>query len=443
MIRRAGAIALAALFALSGLLSVPVLARAAPEEDTLLITPVTQGLFRLPQTGVTLDIGYATVPAPARLVVSCAAGVCTLRATRADGVPLERFEMPVIATIPAPTGAQIALVGWPGPLDASPTTAPSPGSADGDRWLVVFDAHGLYALPAWAPLPDQIVTLGPLEHFAPDLLDPLPDFGPLRYEAALPAQRAILRRETTGDQTTTITLPTAAHAARYRDRFVPEDLSNPGGFMLLGMAAGSELPDLVRALRATLPHDPDLPAPGMLGAPLRLALPFDCTLDWVVSWGYHHSTPQNRFAVDFAALGPNGAQGQPVYAAHAGTVALKWYGTPDHAIDVGLSARVTAPDGITSTIYGHLDPAGTSAVWGLDVATLPAFTRVTVGDTDQGQVIGAVGRTGYATGPHIHFALWAWDQSLYRPVPFGPLSDFARGLTIPGGARHDCDQYFP
>ncbi len=342
MIRRAGAIALV----LATLLAFTP-ARAAPEDDTLLITPVTQGVFRLPQTGVTLDIGYATVTSPTRLEVSCTAGACTLRATSADGVPLERFEMPVIATLPVQDGSQIALVGWPGMLDLSPATAPLPVSPDGDRWLVVFDAHGLYALPAWAPLPGQTVYLGPLEHFAPDMLDPLPDSGPLRYEAAPPIQRAILRHEITGDQTTTLTLPTAARAARYRDRFVPEDLGNPGGFLLLGMAAGRDLPDLAIALRATLPDDPDLPAPGQLGAPLRLALPFDCTLDWVVSWGYHHSTPQNRFAVDFAAVGPNGAQGQPVYAAHVGTVALKWYGTPDHLIDVGLSARVTAPDGIT------------------------------------------------------------------------------------------------
>ena len=93
--------------------------------------------------------------------------------------------------------------------------------------------------------------------------------------------------------------------------------------------------------------------------PINLILPFDCAQDWIVSWGYHHSTPQNRFAVDFATTVP----AQPVYAAHAGTVYLKPYGTPDHLIDIGIAARVIAADGITSTVYGHLDADETFALW--------------------------------------------------------------------------------
>jgi murein DD-endopeptidase MepM/ murein hydrolase activator NlpD len=168
-------------------------------------------------------------------------------------------------------------------------------------------------------------------------------------------------------------------------------------------------------------------------------LPFDCAENWVVSWGYHHSTPQNRFAVDFAAETPLGTQGQPVYAAHAGTVYLKRYGTPEHLIDVGLSARVIAADGITSTIYGHLDPPGTFALW--NEKSLPDFEWIEVGSAAQGEMIGVAGRTGYATGAHIHFALWSWDQSLYQPVPLGPLGEFVRGLRIPIHARRGCDVY--
>jgi murein DD-endopeptidase MepM/ murein hydrolase activator NlpD len=52
-----------------------------------------------------------------------------------------------------------------------------------------------------------------------------------------------------------------------------------------------------------------------------------------------------------------------------------------------------------------------------------------------------MGRSGYATGPHVHFALWSWDQSLYQPVPLGPLTHFERGVTIPAGPREGCDRY--
>ena len=100
----------------------------------------------------------------------------------------------------------------------------------------------------------------------------------------------------------------------------------------------------------------------------------------MVSWGYHHSTPQNRFAVDFAT----GAPEQPVYAAHAGTVYLKRYGTPDHLIDIGIAARVVADDGITSTVYGHLDEAATLALWRLAADVLPDFEWIEVGQAAAG-----------------------------------------------------------
>ncbi len=406
----------------------------SPAQDTLLVTPLTQGVFDLAQTGVTLEIAYATVTDPAHLIVTRQGAAVRIDAT-SQGAPLARFEMPLIVTTGGESAAQV--VGWPG-LVGDPA-AGAGDSVDAGRWLIVFDAHGIYAQPAWAALPDAILYLGPLEHYAPDLIAHDLTWGTLAYSAAPPIERSILRSDSSGS----LPLPTAARSARYRDRFVPEDLNNPGGLMLLGWADTRDLPDVARALRATIPADPDIPAPGEARAPISLILPFDCSQDWTISWGYHHSTPQNRFAVDFAALAPNGTAGQPVYAAHAGAVSLKRYGTPDHMIDVGLSARVIAADGVTSTVYGHLNPPETFALWGLEPDALPDFEWVAVGQAAQGQVIGVAGRTGYATGPHVHFALWSWDQSLYQPVPLGPLADFPRGLLIPGARRGGCDRYTP
>jgi murein DD-endopeptidase MepM/ murein hydrolase activator NlpD len=396
----------------------------AQARDTLLITPTTQGTFRLPDSGITLEIAYATVNTPAHLTITRDSARYTITATGADGAALQRFEMPLIVQ---PDGGAPRLIGWPQTLDPAAWDEALP-------WLVVFDAHGLYALPTSGPAPDAILYLGPLEHFAPDLIESDLTVRGATYAASDPAERAILQTAPGG---IVIALPTAARAERYRDRFIPEDLKNPGGFALLGWTTADALPDLARALRATIPNDPDLPAPGVPQSPINLILPFDCTQDWIVSWGYHHATPQNRFAVDFATTAP----AQPVYAAHAGTVYLKRFGTPDHLIDIGIAARVVAADGVTSTVYGHLDAGETFAFWRLDPDALPDFQWVEVGRAAQGSVIGVMGRTGYATGPHIHFVLWSWDQSLYQPVPLGPLIDFRRGLAIPGAARDSCEIY--
>lgn len=405
--------------------------------DTLLITPTMQGVFHLPNTGLILEIPYSTVNTPVHLTVTRQdSSTYRFYAADSDGRPLVRFEMPILAALPGAEGSDVsglgaaaipagnsrgmisALIGWPGSITVGASNASDSGLPDAGRWLVIFDAHGIYAQPAWDRLPDSIIYLGPLEHYSPDLIDHDAAWEVLDYDD----------------------LPTPAHVDRYRERFLPENRANPGAFRVLGLARESDLLELARALRATIPNDPDLPEPGVPLAPIRLSLPFDCGRDWAVSWGYHYSTPQNRFAVDFGTV-DRPALGELVYAAHAGTVYLKRYGTPDHLIDVGLAVRVVAADGITSTVYGHLDPRPTMERWGLD--DLPDYTWVEVGSVGQGESLGVVGQTGYATGPHIHFALWSWDQSLYQPTPLGSLVDFRRGLNVPAARRQDCDQYRP
>ncbi|WP_119068467.1 M23 family metallopeptidase [Aggregatilinea lenta] len=404
--------------------------------DTVLITPETQGRIPLPDTGFALEVGYGSVSGPTQFTVANFGGTIDVTATTTQGVRVTRFELPLLLLIPVggtslrlesgegraiPAAANAAgdalavLLGWPQVLRWG-AAAPDEGSL---RWIVAFDAHGLYAQREGNVSPEDVLYLGPLEHYTPDLIE---------HDAALEALPYTA-------------LPSGASSSHYRDRFLPEVRSNSGAYRVLGWTGADRLPGLARALRATIPHDPDLPVPGAANAPLPLILPFDCGADWVVSWGYHASSPQNRFAVDFAAGLTQGTAGQPVYAAHAGTVFLKRYGADDPLIDLGFAARIVAADGVTSSVYGHLDPAGTLARWSLAADDLPPFEWVEAGTAAQGQRIGVAGSAGYATGAHIHFALWAWDQSLYQPVPLGPLTEFTRGLRLPAAARRDCDLY--
>ncbi|HML23716.1 MAG TPA: M23 family metallopeptidase [Aggregatilinea sp.] len=386
----------------------------AAEHDTVLITPEMQGHLALPNTGLALEFGYGAVSSPTQVTVTNADGAFDVTATTTQGARVQRFELPLLLLIPGEGDTRTAILGWP--QSVSLTDEP-----DSVRWIVAFDAHGLYAQPEGSTSPDAVLYLGPLEHYTPNLIEHDPALDALPYTA----------------------LPSGASSSHYRDRFLPEVRSNPGAYRVLGWTGADDLPDLIRALRATIPDDPDLPVPGTADAPLPLILPFDCGADWVVSWGYHGSSPQNRFAVDFAAELAQGTAGQPVYAAHAGTVYLKRYGEDEPLIDLGFAARIVAADGVTSTVYGHLDPASTLARWSLDMDDLPSFEWVEAGTAAQGERIGVAGRAGYATGAHIHFALWMWDQSLYQPVPLGPLGDFPRGLRIPAAARRACDIYAP
>lgn len=107
--------------------------------------------------------------------------------------------------------------------------------------------------------------------------------------------------------------------------------------------------------------------------------------------------------------------------------------TPDlhHGVDI------RAPEGtpVRAMKSGRVEHAGAWGAYGLcvivshgsNVRTLYAhLSRIDVraGDRVRGQqVIGAVGRTGNATGPHLHFEVWRWGRS-EDPVPL--LGGFPR-----------------
>lgn len=112
-------------------------------------------------------------------------------------------------------------------------------------------------------------------------------------------------------------------------------------------------------------------------------------------WGgsFSHRDAENRYGVDFAA-----PSGTPVRAARAGVVMEVEDGFDgggrDRAADLGRAnfVRIVHADG-TMALYAHLLRGG---------------LRVRVGQrVGAGEPIGLVGATGFATGPHLHFAVQA------------------------------------
>ena len=99
--------------------------------------------------------------------------------------------------------------------------------------------------------------------------------------------------------------------------------------------------------------------------------------------------------IDIDAFGNYGA---PVVAAASGRVVLVSY------LDWGLGLHVIIehPDG-SRTVYAHLSES-----------------YVAMGQyVSQGEAIGAIGCSGYCTGPHLHFEVWIGggrvDPLLYLP----------------------------
>lgn len=123
--------------------------------------------------------------------------------------------------------------------------------------------------------------------------------------------------------------------------------------------------------------------------------------------GWSHRDEQNRHAVDFGA-----DAGTPVRAARDGIVMeveADHDGTGlDRTTDLGRAnfVRIVHADG-SMALYAHLQHGGVRVRPGQQVAA--------------GQVIGLVGATGFATGPHLHFVVQANQGMRLASIPFRML----------------------
>ena len=105
--------------------------------------------------------------------------------------------------------------------------------------------------------------------------------------------------------------------------------------------------------------------------------------------GFDVSKKRPHLGLDLA-----GAKNSPIYAAHEGTVLYAGKGYKGY----GKVVILEGPNSF-ATIYGHMTRFQVRAGQKLK----------------QGQIIGAMGRTGHATGVHLHFEL------LREKTPVDPL----------------------
>jgi murein DD-endopeptidase MepM/ murein hydrolase activator NlpD len=127
------------------------------------------------------------------------------------------------------------------------------------------------------------------------------------------------------------------------------------------------------------PQVPQFPLNASLGLIFPVASPAPITSGF--GWRIHPIGGDRRF---HAGTDIGAAQGTPVLAAAAGQVT--------HAGSrggYGLAVEIVHGGGSRETLYGHLSQTlVTEGMW-----------------VHQGQVIGLVGSSGVATGPHLHFEL--------------------------------------
>jgi murein DD-endopeptidase MepM/ murein hydrolase activator NlpD len=135
--------------------------------------------------------------------------------------------------------------------------------------------------------------------------------------------------------------------------------------------------------------EPEPPPPASIG----YIWPFGGSIS--AAFGEYRGGSSYHMGMDIDGFGRYGA---PVVAAASGTVVLATYS------DWGLGTYVTIrhADG-SETVYAHL-------------STAYVAQGQSVG---QGEQIGAIGCTGYCTGPHLHFELWIGGSAV-NPLAYLP-----------------------
>jgi len=123
----------------------------------------------------------------------------------------------------------------------------------------------------------------------------------------------------------------------------------------------------------------------------RMPVAGDARVEQGFGGGFSHQDPENRYAADFAV-----PSGTTVLAARAGVVMQAEAGFEHGGLDRAALAgranfvRVLHDDG-TMALYAHLQPGGVLVRVGQHV--------------EVGQPLGLSGATGFASGPHLHFAV--------------------------------------
>jgi len=202
---------------------------------------------------------------------------------------------------------------------------------------------------------------------------------------------------------------------------VPEDLptfgnaaSHPGEFLRLGRILAASYEGRLASSNAFLVERPDGPDCyyDALGRPLRktfLKSPLDYRrISSRFSRARRHPITRRvipHHGVDFAA-----APGTPVVASADGRVVKAgWDGALGKAVHIRHGSEFV-------TVYGHLKGFAKGIKTGADVL--------------QNEVIGYVGSTGRATGPHLHYTLKHHGQAIdplkFRSPSVEPLGDHLR-----------------
>jgi len=155
------------------------------------------------------------------------------------------------------------------------------------------------------------------------------------------------------------------------------------------------IPAAVTAVESTNPAPEPPPAPPPPAPPSGTGYIWPFTGSISSPFGENRGGNSYHYAIDIDAFGRYGA---PVVASASGTVVL----VANLDWGYGTYIIVRHADG-SETVYAHL-----SAVY------------VSQGQAvSQGEQIGAIGCTGYCTGPHLHFELWI-GGSVVNPLDYLP-----------------------